>query len=62
MAAHTDYWLQRSIAIAQTIGVNKKQLLEDYYFDEFIAMLDEYNEIHRIDKTPQVIEEDADAW
>lgn len=25
-------------------------MLENYYYDEFIAMLDAYNDMHRIDK------------
>ena len=33
-AADTKYWLQRWIAIAESIGIGKKELLEDYYLDE----------------------------
>jgi hypothetical protein len=28
----------------------KSELLNNYYYDEFIAMMDEYNDMHRMDK------------
>lgn len=45
----SEYWLQRWLAIAQSIGISKTEMLENYYYDEFIAMLDAYNDMHRID-------------
>lgn len=31
------------------MGIPKSVLLNDYYYDEFIAVMDEYNEMHRIE-------------
>ena len=61
-AAHTDYWLQKWIAAAESIGISKRALLEDYYFDEFLAVLDAYNEMHNPDRKPEAVEVAADAW
>ena len=41
-----EYWLQKWITIAQSIGITKTQLLNDYYFDEFIAVMDQWNTLH----------------
>ena len=60
--SHAEYWLQKWIAVAESIGVSKKSLLEDYYFDEFLAVLDAYNDLHRIDKDPPAEEVGAEAW
>mgnify|MGYP000053651659 CR=1 FL=1 len=32
------------------MGIGKKAFLEDYYFDEFVVLMDEWAEIHRLDK------------
>lgn len=61
--AHTEYWLQRWIAIAQSIGIDKNTLFCEYYFDEFLAMLDEYNDMHKIITEDAGIEEvSAEDW
>jgi len=38
--------------------------LNDYYYDEFLVMLEAYNDMHKItDKPTEVIEEvDAEDW
>ena len=46
----SEYWLQRWLAIAQSVGINKSEMFNSYYYDEFIAMMDAYNDMHRIDK------------
>ena len=56
-AAHTEYWLQRWIAVAESIGISKSSLLQEYYFDEFLAVLDEYNDMHSLDKEDKIITE-----
>ena len=38
------------LAIAQSIGLSKSELLNEYYYDEFIAMMDEYNDMNKLDK------------
>lgn len=30
----------------QSVQISKTDLLENYYYDEFIAMMDEYNSVH----------------
>ena len=42
----SEYRLQRWLAIAQSIQLPKSELLNNYYYDEFIAMMDEYNDMH----------------
>jgi hypothetical protein len=34
-----DDWLQRLIAMGLAAGIGKRQLLEDYYFDEIFDVL-----------------------
>ena len=59
----TGSWLQRWLAIAETIGISKSELLQDYYYDEFLVVLDEYNELHKFDQKKEDIEEvDAGDW
>ena len=61
-AADTKYWLQRWIAIAESIGIGKKELLEDYYLDEFLAVMDAYAEMHKIEHEDNGIEVTAENW
>ena len=42
----TEFWLQRLIMQAQSLGIGKRQLLEDYYFDEINILLEEWNILH----------------
>ncbi len=37
------------IANALTMGIGKRQLLEDYYFDELSPLMKEWNSIHGAD-------------
>lgn len=55
-------WLQRWIAIAESIGISKSELLNDYYYDEFLVVLDEYNELHKIDTSGKIEEVRAEDW
>lgn len=48
-APHDEYWLQKWIAIAETIGIGRNELLNSYYIDEFLTVLDAYNELHSYD-------------
>ena len=43
---HDERWLQRLIAGGLSIGVGKRELLEDYYFDEIGAVIEEWNALH----------------
>ena len=61
-AADTKYWLQRWIAIAESIGIGKKELLEDYYLDEFLAVMDAYAQMHKIEREDNGIEVTAENW
>jgi DNA-binding SARP family transcriptional activator len=58
----TDYWLQRWIAIGEKHRHMQTQLLEDYYMNEFLAVLDAYNEMHKVEKEPAAVEVGAEAW
>lgn len=49
------YWLQRWLAVAQSVGINKSELFNEYYYDEFIAVMDEYNDIHTLDKDKEEV-------
>lgn len=52
----TEYWLQRFVAIAQSIGISKHELLYDYYYDEFLVVMEAYNDMHSLntDKEKEV--------
>lgn len=60
--AHTKYWLQKWIAVGESIGIGKKNLLNDYYFDEFLAVIDAYNDMHTINRENEKEEVYADDW
>ncbi|MFD3260837.1 hypothetical protein ACE3MQ_19775 [Paenibacillus lentus] len=30
------------------MGISKREFLEDYYYDEFIMVLEQYNEMHAL--------------
>ncbi len=49
-AERTEYWFQRWLAIAQGIGLGKSEIMRQYYFDEFLCMLDQYNDIHSLEE------------
>ena len=58
----TEYWLQRWIAIAESMGIGKKSMFSDYYFDEFLTVLDEYNAMHSIETAEDLQEVGAEDW
>ncbi|MDP4134001.1 MAG: hypothetical protein Q8882_08320 [Bacillota bacterium] len=35
-----QYWLQDLINTAREMGISKREFLEDYYFDEFIILME----------------------
>ncbi|MEE1076250.1 MAG: hypothetical protein UHY68_03180, partial [Acutalibacteraceae bacterium] len=47
------YWLQRWLAAAQSVGITKSELFNQYYYDEFISVMDEYNDMHTLEKDKQ---------
>ena len=47
------WWLQRWLAAAQSVGITKSELFEKYYYDEFIAVMDEYADMHTLDDNKQ---------
>lgn len=61
-AAHTEYWMQRWIAIAESIGISKESLINNYYFDEFLLVLDEYNKMHSYSEKTEIKEVYADDF
>lgn len=43
-------WLQELIAGALTMGVGKRELFEDYYFDELGSIIEAWNALHGAEK------------
>ena len=41
-----DAWLQKLIASALTIGISKRELLEEYYMDEIGEVIKAWNALH----------------
>jgi len=37
-------------ASCQAVGINKREMLEDYYLDELLLVLDAYADMHKSDK------------
>ena len=54
-SGRTEFWFQRWLAIGKSIGLSKSEMLNDYYFDELLAMFDEYGDIN--DPTRERVEE-----
>jgi hypothetical protein len=47
------------------MGISKKELLEDYYYDEFILLMEQYNAMHEVkpsEKDREVEEVYADQF
>ena len=40
-------WLQRLIAMGLCLGIGKRELMEDYYFDEIGAVAEAWNALRR---------------
>lgn len=45
-----DRWVQRWIAVGLSIGLSKEAMLNDYYLDELITIVDSYNAMHSGEK------------
>ena len=45
-----DRWLQRLIASALSMGIGKRELMEDYYMDEIGDVIREWNRLHNPDR------------
>ena len=45
-----DRWLQRLIASALSMGIGKRELMEDYYMDEIGDVIREWNRLHHPDR------------
>lgn len=41
-----DAWLQKLISSALTIGISKRELLEEYYMDEIGEVIKAWNALH----------------
>lgn len=41
-----ENWLQGLIASALMMGISKRELLEDYYLDEILEIMKEWNRLH----------------
>jgi len=59
-AGGSEAWLQKIIAAAQSIGIGKRALMEDYYLDEFMVILQEHNKMQMPSEKPQDEEVFAD--
>jgi len=40
-----EHWFQELIVVAGKIGISKKQLLEDYYYDEIPIIFEKYSQL-----------------
>lgn len=40
-----ERWFQELIVVAGKIGITKRQLLEDYYYDEIPIIFEKYTEL-----------------
>ena len=41
-----EHWFQELIVVAGKIGITKRQLLEDYYYDEIPIIFEKYAELN----------------
>ncbi len=41
-----EHWFQELIVVAGKIGISKRQLLEDYYYDEIPIIFEKYAELN----------------
>ncbi len=42
-----EHWFQELIVVAGKIGITKRQLLEDYYYDEISIIFEKYGELSK---------------
>jgi len=40
--ARDEFWVQSLIVTARMMGISKRELLEDYYLDEFLLISDKF--------------------
>lgn len=38
------------------MGISKRELLENYYMDEIFEVIEEYNDMHRVEKPEEEVE------
>lgn len=50
------FWLQDLIVAGLAIGISKKELLEDYYWDEVPLIFESYSKLHS-SKKEETVEE-----
>lgn len=46
----SEHWFQGLIAAALSIGISKRELLNDYYMDEIGPVFEEWNRLHDPDR------------
>ena len=46
----SEHWFQGLIAAALSIGISKRELLNDYYMDEIGPIFEEWNRLHDPDR------------
>jgi hypothetical protein len=51
-----EFWLQDLIVAGLAIGISKKELLEDYYWDEIPLIFEAYSRLHDTKKKEEVEE------
>ena len=44
------------------MNIGKEDLLNNYYYDEFLIMIDEYNEMNKIEDVDKDKEVGAGSW
>ena len=60
----SQFWLQRVIIIALKIGISKKELFEDYYFDEIGIIFSQYHSRSEAgeENGPEIVEIGAEEF
>jgi hypothetical protein len=48
-------WFQELIVVAGKINITKRQLLEDYYYDEIPMIFEKYSELHNSKEKDEVV-------
>ena len=50
-----EHWFQELIVVAGKIGISKRQLLEDYYYDEIPIIFEKYAELNNPKEKDEVV-------
>lgn len=58
----TKWWLQRLIAQAQKMGIGKRELLDDYYLEEFMIICEEWSILHGAELAEDFVTDDPAAF